>query len=77
MPGTGHVVCGGHAVGVFLTSVALLRQEQLIVVGMHTPMVTAFLVEDYIIKTNSVALWIDMQLANSVGLVAAIGKSLG
>jgi hypothetical protein len=39
-------------------------------------MVTAFFIEDHIIKAYTIPLWVDVKLANRVGLVASIAKDL-
>ena len=77
VPGPHGVVVVADAVGKLLPGESLLGQEHLEVVPGETQMVTPLLVDQSVVKANPVALRIDVELADRVGLVARIPEGLG
>ena len=65
-----------HAVGKPHARMALVREEEIVVV--NSPQVRPSLfVEEHVVETNAVALGIDVELANGIRLVACVAEGLG
>ena len=76
VPGPNGVVVVPDAVGKLLAGEALLGEEHLEVVPGETQVVTPLLVYQSIVKANPVALRVDVELADRVGLVARVAEGL-
>ena len=64
-----------HAVGKPHARMALVREEEIVVVN-STQVRSALFVEEHVVETNAVALGIDVELANSIRLVACVAEGL-
>jgi hypothetical protein len=68
MPSTTTILIVTHTVIELASSVSLITKEQFIVVN-NAILQSPLFIQNNIIKTDAVTLWIDMQLANGISLV--------
>ena len=77
VPGPHDVVVVAHRVGRLLTRVALLLEEQLVVVLQQAEVMTPLFVDQRVVEPDAVVLGVDVQLAHRKRLVAVVSKGLG
>lgn len=75
MPGAERIFVIAHAVRETLAGVALVGQEEVVVVDSAQVRAT-FFVEEHVVKAYAVALRVDVQLADGVGLVTGVAEGL-
>ena len=71
------VVVVAHRVGRLLPGIALLLQEQFVVVLQQAEVMTPLFVDQRVVEPDSVVLGVDVQLAHGKRLVAVVSKGLG
>ena len=76
VPRAADVAVVAHAVAELPAGEALVAEEQLVVVG-HAVLGAALLVQNHVVEADAVALRVDVQLADRVGLVAGGAKRPG
>ena len=77
MPGTHHVVVVGCSVTILLARVTLVLEEELVVVLRHAELVSTLFEHENVVEAYSVALWVDVELADAIRLVSVVPESLG
>ena len=75
VPGAVEVIVVAHAAGELLAGVSSVAEEEFVVVY-YAVLQSSFFAEDDIVKSDAVALGMDVQFADGVSLIPGIAKGL-